>query len=80
MTMNLGVGRTFRILIGCRCVMNKEQVKGATEKIGGKVKEEWGKVTGNPATEQKGRKEQAEGQLREEVAKIKDDRKHSLKH
>jgi uncharacterized protein YjbJ (UPF0337 family) len=57
--------------------MNKEEVKGATEKVGGKVKEEWGKVTGNPTTEQKGRKEQAEGELREDLGKSKDQRKHS---
>jgi uncharacterized protein YjbJ (UPF0337 family) len=60
--------------------MNKEEVKGAAEKVGGKVKEEWGKATGHPVTEQKGRKDQAEGQLREDAGKIKDDLKHSSKH
>jgi uncharacterized protein YjbJ (UPF0337 family) len=60
--------------------MNKEQVKGAAEKVGGKVKEEWGKATGNPVTEQKGRMDQAKGQLRESAGKIEDRLKHSPKH
>ena len=57
--------------------MNKDEVKGVAEKVGGKVKEEWGKATGNPATEKKGRNEQAEGQLRENVGKAKEEvKKH----
>jgi uncharacterized protein YjbJ (UPF0337 family) len=60
--------------------MNKDEVKGGAEKVGGKIKEQFGKATGNPATEQKGREEQAEGQLRENVGKIKDAIKHSEKH
>ena len=59
--------------------MNKDEVKGGAEKVGGKIKEQFGKVTGNPATEQKGREEQAQGQLRESVGKIKDAMKHPEK-
>jgi len=33
--------------------MNKDEVKGGAEKVGGKIKEQFGKVTGNPVTEQK---------------------------
>ena len=28
--------------------MNKDEVKGGAEKVGGKIKEQFGKVTGNP--------------------------------
>lgn len=57
--------------------MNKDVVKGAVEKTGGKVKEEWGKTTGNPVTEKKGREDQAEGQARENLGKAKDEiKKH----
>jgi len=60
--------------------MNKDEVKGGIEKVGGKIKEQFGKVSGNPATGQKGREEQAEGQMRENVGKIKDALKHPEKH
>jgi len=60
--------------------MNKEEVKGGAQKVGGKVKEQFGKITGNPATVQKGREEQAEGQLRQTVGKVKDAIEHPSKH
>jgi uncharacterized protein YjbJ (UPF0337 family) len=56
--------------------MNKDEVKGGAEKVGGKIKEQFGKVTGNPVTEQKGRNEQVKGELRQEVGKVKDAIKH----
>jgi uncharacterized protein YjbJ (UPF0337 family) len=52
--------------------MNKDEVKGGAEQVGGKVKEQFGKLTGNPVTEEKGRADQAEGKIRENVGKIKD--------
>jgi uncharacterized protein YjbJ (UPF0337 family) len=60
--------------------MDKEEVKGGAEKVGGKIKEQWGKLTDNPATEEKGRQEQAEGQLRENVGKVRDAVKDVVKH
>ena len=47
--------------------MNKEQVKGAVEKASGKVKEGFGKMTGNPDTQAKGKFDQAKGQARQNV-------------
>ena len=52
--------------------MNRDQVKGAAEKAGGKLKEEWGKITGNPSTQAKGQFEQAKGQARENLGKVKE--------
>ena len=52
--------------------MNRDQVKGAAEKAGGKVKEEWGKITRNPSTQAKGQFEQAKGQMRENFGKVKE--------
>jgi uncharacterized protein YjbJ (UPF0337 family) len=60
--------------------MNKEEVRGGAEKLGGKIKEQFGKVTGNPVTEQKGREEQVKGQLRETAGKVKDAVEHPSKH
>jgi uncharacterized protein YjbJ (UPF0337 family) len=57
--------------------MNKDEVKGGTEKVGGKIKEKVGKITGKPDLEQKGRAEQAKGQVRENVGKIKEALKNS---
>ena len=56
--------------------MNKDEVKGGAEKVGGKIKEQFGKVTGNPVTEQEGRNEQVKGEVRQEVGKMKDAIKH----
>jgi uncharacterized protein YjbJ (UPF0337 family) len=56
--------------------MNKDEVKGGAEKVGGKIKEQFGKVTGNPVTEQKGRNEQVKGEVRKEVGEMKDATKH----
>ena len=52
--------------------MNSDQVKGAAEKTGGKVKEEFGKLTGNPYTQAKGKFDQAKGQARENVGDAKE--------
>ena len=52
--------------------MNSDQVKGAAEKTGGKIKEEFGKMTGNPNTEARGKFEQAKGQIRENVGEAKE--------
>ena len=56
--------------------MNKDEVKGGAEKVSGKIKEQLGKVTGDPVTEQKGRNEQVKGEVRQEVGKMKDAIKH----
>ena len=52
--------------------MNSDQVKGAAEKMGGKVKEQFGKVTGNPETQAKGKFDQTKGQARENVGDAKE--------
>jgi uncharacterized protein YjbJ (UPF0337 family) len=51
--------------------MNSDQMKGAAQKAGGKVKEEFGKITGNPDTQAKGKFDQAKGQARENVGDVK---------
>lgn len=60
--------------------MNKEQVKGETEKVGGKIKEQWGKTTGNIGTEEKGRHEQAEGQARKNAGNLQEQVEDAAKH
>jgi uncharacterized protein YjbJ (UPF0337 family) len=52
--------------------MNSDQVKGAAEKTGGKLKEGFGKMTGNPDTQAKGKFDQAKGQVRENVGDAKE--------
>jgi uncharacterized protein YjbJ (UPF0337 family) len=53
-------------------VMNSDQIKGAAQKTGGKVKEEFGKMTGNPHSQAKGKFDQAKGQARENVGDLKE--------
>jgi uncharacterized protein YjbJ (UPF0337 family) len=53
-------------------VMNSDQMKGAAQKTGGKVKEEFGKIAGNPDTQAKGKFDQAKGQARENVGDVKE--------
>jgi uncharacterized protein YjbJ (UPF0337 family) len=52
--------------------MNSDQVKGAAQKTGGKVKEEFGKMTGNSATQAKGKFDQVKGQVRENFGDAKE--------
>ena len=52
--------------------MNSDQVKGAAQKTGGKIKEEFGKMTGNSDTQAKGKLDQAKGQTREKVGDVKE--------
>ena len=52
--------------------MNSDKMKGAAQKTGGKVKEEFGKMTGNPDTQAKGKFDQAKGQARENVGNVKE--------
>ena len=51
--------------------MNSDQVKGAAQKTSGKIKEGFGKLTGNPETQAKGKVDQAKGQVREKVGDAK---------
>jgi uncharacterized protein YjbJ (UPF0337 family) len=53
-------------------MMNSDQVKGAAQKTGGKIKEGVGKLTGNPETQAKGKVDQAKGQVREKVGDAKE--------
>jgi uncharacterized protein YjbJ (UPF0337 family) len=53
-------------------VMNSDQVKGAGQKTGGKIKDGFGKLTGNPETQAKGKADQAKGQVRENVGHAKE--------
>lgn len=43
--------------------MNKDQVSGVADDLKGKVKEEWGKVTNDPATQADGLKDQVKGKV-----------------
>jgi uncharacterized protein YjbJ (UPF0337 family) len=52
--------------------MNSDQVKGVAQKAGGKAKEGFGKMTGNPDTQAKGKFDQAKGQARESFGDAKE--------
>ena len=60
--------------------MNKDQVKGAAKKVGGKIQEEAGKLVGNPTQQVKGMANQAEGKTQQKVGDLKQAVKDATKH
>jgi uncharacterized protein YjbJ (UPF0337 family) len=61
-----------------------DKLKGTAEEVAGKVQEEWGKLTGNPAEKEKGRDKEMEGHyektkggLKEKAEDLKDKLKGS---
>lgn len=52
--------------------MDKDRTEGAGKDLGGKVKEAWGKVTGDESTEAEGKRDQVEGNVQEGWGKTKD--------
>jgi uncharacterized protein YjbJ (UPF0337 family) len=59
--------------------MNKDQVKGRTSKVTGKIKESVGKATGDKDLEVKGTAEKEGGKVRATYGDIKDDIKKSTR-
>jgi uncharacterized protein YjbJ (UPF0337 family) len=59
--------------------MNKDQVKGRTRTVTGKIKESVGKATGDKDLEVKGTAEKAGGKVRSTYGDIKDDVKKSTR-
>ncbi len=52
--------------------MHKDETNGSAKKLGGKVKESIGGVTGDRAMEADGRADQAEGSAQKAADKVKD--------
>ena len=52
--------------------MDKDRIEGAGKQAKGKVKETWGKLTGDAKTEAEGRAEKAEGRVQNAVGGMKD--------
>lgn len=59
--------------------MNKDQVKGQTNEAKGKLKEVFGKVTGDKSTEYKGKAEKHGGRARTVLGDMKDDARKTAK-
>ena len=51
--------------------LNKDQIKGATKDIGGKIQEEAGKLVGSKEQQAKGLEKQVEGKVQEQVGNLK---------
>jgi uncharacterized protein YjbJ (UPF0337 family) len=58
--------------------MDKEHVKGATDKVVGKTKEVAGHVTGDRKLETEGKVDQAKGAIRNKVGDAKDAAKETI--
>lgn len=60
--------------------MNKNQIKGKAKDIGGKIREEVGKVTGSSKQQAEGLKDQAAGKLQEKVGDVEEAMKNRGKN
>lgn len=54
----------------------EDKTKNTAQKVGGKVKEATGKVTGDRSTEAEGKADQAKADVKNAAEKVKDARKH----
>ena len=52
--------------------MNKDQIKGTTKDLAGKVQEKAGELTGNRKQQVKGLKKQLEGKIQKGVGDVKE--------
>ena len=59
--------------------MNKEQVQGKAEQIGGKLKATWGKLTDDDVALYHGKREQFLGKLKEHYGLAKEDAEKKIK-
>ncbi len=53
-------------------MVDKDRVEGSAKNIGGKIKEGFGKLTGDTKTEAEGKADQVEGKVQNTVGGIKD--------
>ena len=53
-------------------MVDENRVEGSAKNIGGKIKEGFGKLTGDSKTEAEGKADQAEGRVQNTVGGIKD--------
>jgi uncharacterized protein YjbJ (UPF0337 family) len=53
-------------------MVDENRVEGSAKNIGGKIKEGFGKLTGDSKTEAEGKMDQAEGKVQNTVGGIKD--------
>jgi len=59
-------------------MVDENRVEGSAKNIGGKIKEGFGKLTGDSKTQAEGKADQAEGKLQNAVGGIKDSVKEAL--
>jgi uncharacterized protein YjbJ (UPF0337 family) len=53
--------------------MDSDRIEGPLKEAGGKVKEEWGDLRDDPATEAEGKMDQVEGNVQNEWGEAKDE-------
>ena len=58
--------------------MDSDRIEGPIKEGAGKVKEEWGDATDDPATEAEGQAEQVEGDLQNEWGEAKDSARDAM--
>ena len=59
--------------------MNRDRLEGGWKQFGGKVKEQWGRLTNDPRRESAGRREQLAGRVQERYGLSKEEDARQLK-
>ena len=60
-------------------MVDKDRVEGSAKNIGGKIKEGFGKLTGDTKTEAEGKMDQTKGKVQNTVGGVKDTVKDALR-
>jgi uncharacterized protein YjbJ (UPF0337 family) len=53
--------------------MDQNRVEGRARTIGGKLKDMWGRLTGSPGYQVRGKVDQAAGKVQEQYGRLKDE-------
>lgn len=59
--------------------MNRDRIEGNLRQFGGKVKEQWGRFTGDPLCELAGRRDQIAGRIQERYGRSKEEAARQLR-
>lgn len=60
--------------------MNLDRIAGIRKQFGGKVREQWGRLTNNPRCELAGRRDRIAGRIQERYGRSKEEAARQLKN
>jgi uncharacterized protein YjbJ (UPF0337 family) len=73
------IRRIHSLMLWRSTLMNNDQVSGKLDEVKGKVKEEWGKATGDTSTQIGGLKDQVKGNLKQTYGDAKEEAQEEVR-